>query len=122
VEPGKRDQVPVLRRIRFLVRRFVLIFASRMRRAFGVAAQNLQRDELGELRKETRALGSASVESVSHMGAELREINERLSKLESDIEALRGMLGERTAGATEAEGELTREHPGEASPESLTAD
>ena len=82
----------------------------------GVFAQVLQRDELGELRHETRALGSASAESVSHVGAELREINERLSKLERDLASL-GRLIEEQAAKAEAQ-----EDRGEASPQSLSAD
>jgi hypothetical protein len=122
VAQGSNDQVPLLRRVRFLLRQYVLIFVVRLRRALGVAAQNLQRDELGELRQETRAMGSASVESVSHVGAELREINDRLLKLESDIEALRRLLGERTGAAGEALGETAKGERGEASAQSLTAD
>ena len=94
----------------FVVRRFLRRVLSRVRRAFGIAAQMLQRDELGELRHETRALGSASAESVSHVGAELREINERLSRLERDVARL--------VEATGPEGES----PGESSPQSLTTD
>jgi HAMP domain-containing protein len=109
VTPGSSDPGPLHRRIRFLIRQFVLIFVVRVRRALGVAAQVLQQDELGELRKETRALGSASVESVSHVGAELREINDRLTSLEGDVEAMRRLLEERTSesgsGQAQAQGE-----------------
>jgi predicted nuclease with TOPRIM domain len=100
-------------RARFVLRRLVLIALSRFRRALGIAAQSLQRDEIGELRYETRALGSASVESVAHVGAELREINERLSRLEGQVarlaeqrEAVSGSLDER----------------GEPAPQSLSAE
>jgi hypothetical protein len=122
VAHGSNDQPSLQLRIRFLVRQYLLIFIVRMRRVFGVAAQNLQRDELGELRKETRALGSASVESVSHVGAELREINERLSKLEGDIETLHRVLGERAKDASETAGVEAQDKRGEASAQSLTAD
>jgi hypothetical protein len=94
---------------RFYLRRFVLMALSRIRRLLGVAAQSLQRDELGELRYETRALGSASAESVAHVGAELREINERLSRLERDVARL--------AGAPAPQDET----PAEGSPRSVSA-
>jgi hypothetical protein len=55
-------------------------------------AQSVQRDELRELTNEARVLGSASAESINHVGAELREINERLAKLEHDIERIGHVL------------------------------
>jgi hypothetical protein len=58
----------------------------------GMAAQAAQRDQLRELTDETRVLGSASAESINHVGAELREINERLSKLEREIERIANRL------------------------------
>jgi DNA repair exonuclease SbcCD ATPase subunit len=54
----------------------------------GLAAQAAQRDQLRELTEEARVLGSASAESINHVGAELREINERLAKLEREIERI----------------------------------
>jgi hypothetical protein len=64
----------------------------RLKQMLGLAAQAAQRDQLRELTDETRTLGSASAESISHVGAELREINARLAKLESEIERIAGRL------------------------------
>ncbi len=61
----------------------------RAKQLLGLAAQTVQRDQLRELSDETRTLGSASAEAIDHVGAELQEINERLARLESEIERLR---------------------------------
>jgi hypothetical protein len=108
------ERVPLHRRVRFHLRRLLFLGLNRLRRRLGVFAQVLQRDELGELRYETRALGSASAESVSHVGAELREINERLSKLERELASLGRLIEKQAAEA--------REDRGEASARSLSAD
>lgn len=110
------EPVPLHRRIRFHLRRLLFLALNRTRRRLGVFVQVLQHDELGELRHETRALGSASAESVSHMGAELREINERLSKLERDLASLAALI-ERQGGGGDSQAER-----GEASARSLSAD
>jgi hypothetical protein len=66
----------------------------RVKRALGLVAQSVQQDQLHELAHETRVLGSASAESINHVGAELREINERLTKLEGDVERIARLLEE----------------------------
>lgn len=63
----------------------------------GMLAQSVQRDELRELTNEARILGSASAESINHVGAELHELNERLAKLERDVERIGDLLEERGA-------------------------
>jgi hypothetical protein len=70
----------------------------RVTRALGLFAQRLQRDQLQELTDEARVLGSASAESINHVGAELREINERLAKLEHEIERIGNRLEGNGAG------------------------
>jgi hypothetical protein len=70
----------------------------RLRQLLGIAAQTVQRDQLRELTDETRVLGSASAESINHVGAELREINERLAKLEREIERIGNRLEGNGAG------------------------
>jgi hypothetical protein len=64
----------------------------RFRQLLGIVAQTVQRDQLRELTDEARILGSASAESIDHVGAELREINGRLAKLESEIERIANRL------------------------------
>lgn len=65
---------------------------GRFKRLLGLAAQTVQRDQLRELTDEARVLGSASAESINHVGAELREINARLGKLEREIERIGNRL------------------------------
>ena len=47
-----------------------------------------------ELSEQTHRLGSASVESVTYVGKELRAMDERLSRIEAELESLRGLLEE----------------------------
>jgi hypothetical protein len=88
----------------------------RFRQLLGIAAQSVQRDQLRELTDETRVLGSASAESINHVGAELREINERLAKLEREIER----IGNRLQG--DGVGEPMLEKHSEAPARSLSTD
>jgi hypothetical protein len=64
----------------------------RFKQLLGRAGQAVQRDQLRELTDEARVLGSASAESINHVGAELREINARLAKLEREIELIGNRL------------------------------
>ncbi|MDX6617503.1 MAG: hypothetical protein QOD60_2594 [Solirubrobacterales bacterium] len=68
-----------------------------MRRALGLAYSAVQRDSLSTLRVETEQLGSAAVESTAYVGAELRAIDDRLTRLEDELVALRRLLEERAA-------------------------
>lgn len=70
----------------------------RAKQMLGIVSQAAQRDQLRELTEEARTLGSASAESISHVGAELREINARLARLESEIERIAGRLDANGAG------------------------
>jgi hypothetical protein len=70
---------------------------SRVRRALGLAYSAVQRDSLNTLRVETEQLGSAAVESTAYVGAELRAMDDRLSRLEDELVALRRLLEERAA-------------------------
>ena len=81
----------------------------RFKQLLGRAAQSVQRDQLRELTDEARVLGSASAESINHVGAELREINARLAKLEREIE----LIGDRLEanGAVEPVLEKRGEEP-----------
>jgi hypothetical protein len=62
---------------------------GRVRRFFGGLVQYLQRDQIRTVADETRRLGSASVESLSYVRDELRALNERISRIEEEIAALR---------------------------------
>jgi hypothetical protein len=88
----------------------------RVKRLVSLTAQVAQRDEIRELTNEARVLGSASAESIDHVGAELREINGRLSKLEADVERIGRLLEER------ARNDLGPERHGETAAGSLTSE
>ena len=69
-----------------------------LKRMLGLAVQRVQHDQIRELTDETRVLGSASAESINHVGAELREINDRLAKLEGEIQRIGNRLEGNGAG------------------------
>jgi Tfp pilus assembly protein PilO len=66
-----------------------------LRRVLGLAYSLLMRDTLTSLRQETEQLSSAAVESAAYVGAELRAIDQRLAKLEEELETLCELLEER---------------------------
>ena len=88
------DSPPLATRVLSALNRALGHFLFRLKQALGLLAQTVQRDQLRELTDEARVLGSASAESINHVGAELREINERLAKLEREIE----LIGNRLEG------------------------
>jgi transposase len=65
----------------------------------------VQRQELLELTRETRRLGSASAESVTHVGGQLRALDARLTRLEEDMAAVRKLLEDREGATRSAEPE-----------------
>jgi hypothetical protein len=76
-----------------------------VRKVLGLVVSVLARDSIGSLRIETEQLGLAAVESSSYVGEELRAIDERLTRLEEDITAMRKLLEERetVGGGTAAD-------------------
>ena len=98
-----------VRRFSLSVRRVVSYFISRMRRIVGILLQLTVHDQLGEMDMQTQRLASASVESIAYLGSELRALDERLSKIEGDIAALRELLeasGSPSAGTERRTGEV----------------
>jgi uncharacterized small protein (DUF1192 family) len=110
------DSVPLLTRALSGLNRALRHILFRLKQALGIFAQNIQRDQLRELTDEARVLGSASAESINHVGAELREINERLAKLEHEIERIGNRLEGNGVGDP-----MLKEH-GEAPAQSLSRD
>jgi hypothetical protein len=103
-------------RILSAVNRVLQHVLFRAKQMLGLVAQAAQRDQLRELTDEARTLGSASAESINHVGAELREINARLAKLEGEIERIAERLED--GGAAHP----LLDEPSEASAQSLSAD
>jgi uncharacterized small protein (DUF1192 family) len=92
------DGPPLATRVLSALNRLLGHLLLRIKQALGRLAQSVQRDQLRELTDEARVLGSASAESINHVGAELREINERLAKLEREIERIGSRLEGNGAG------------------------
>jgi DNA anti-recombination protein RmuC len=55
------------------------------------------RDELGELREQTRGLETASAESAAYLELEVNRVAERVSRLEQGVAGLREALDRRGA-------------------------
>jgi hypothetical protein len=93
------DVVPFQKRVALALRRQLSILLSRLRRVVGSLLQLVVRDQLSDIRYQTQRLGSASVESVTYLGGELRALDARLSKIEEELAALRDLL-ERSAASS----------------------
>jgi hypothetical protein len=75
------------------VKKALLAVVTRLRRLIGVLAQSIvQRDQLFELKEETRRLGAASVESATYTTDELRALEQRLGRIEAELAELRSLL------------------------------
>ena len=98
-----------MRRAVLVARRLLSILVSRMRRAFGGLTALVLHDQLGDLSRQTQRLGAASVESVTYLGGELKALDERLSRIEDELVAIRAMLdqgGHASERPTEAPDEI----------------
>jgi hypothetical protein len=96
VDTGSSDKRAV-----FVLQRALLSVLSALRRALGSVYQVAFRDRLGDIDRQTERLGSASVEAVTHLGSEVRALDQRLAAIEREIAALRELLerGERGSAA-----------------------
>jgi uncharacterized coiled-coil DUF342 family protein len=93
-------------------KRLLSILVARIRRVLGMLLQVVERDQLRVLTHETRRLSSASVESVTFLGGELKTLEERLARLEEELAAIRGLLEERgsTAESESEQDEVATQH------------
>ena len=76
-------------RISVAIKRLVAIVVALFRRAFGAAMHLVVHDQLADIRNQTERLGSASVESITYVGGELNRLDERLTRIEDELAALR---------------------------------
>lgn len=59
------------------------------------------RDQLGHISRQTERLGSASVESVTYLGSEVRALDQRLAAIERELAALRELIESRQPSSAE---------------------
>jgi hypothetical protein len=92
VDTGSSDKGPAL-----ALRRAVVAVLTAVRRVLGSVYQLVFRDRLRAIDQQTERLGSASVEAVTHLGSEVRALDQRLAAIERELAALRELLerGER---------------------------
>src|SRR5918994_3648698 len=84
--PAQRAVLTMRRRLANLV--------SRLRRAFGGLLTLLLHGQLRDLSRQTQRLGAASVESITYVGGEIQALDERLSRIEEELAAIRAALEE----------------------------
>ena len=85
------ETTPAQRAI-LVVRRLLATFVSRVRRAFGGVLTLILHGQLRDLNRQTQRLGAASVESITYVGGELQALDERLSRIEKELAAVRAAL------------------------------
>jgi DNA-binding LacI/PurR family transcriptional regulator len=90
-------------RISVAVKRTVAIVVALFRRAFGAVMHLVVHDQLADIRNQTERLGSASVESITYVGGELNRLDERLTRIEDELAALREAI-ERGSSTEPSEG------------------
>jgi hypothetical protein len=83
-----------VRRAVLAVTRLAAILVSRLRKAFGGLLALVLHGQLRDLSRQTQRLGAASVESMTYVGGELQALDERLSRIEEELAALRAALEE----------------------------
>ena len=90
-------------RVTLALRRGVVAILGALRRVLASIFQVVFNDRLRDISQKTDRLGSASVESVTHLGSEVRGLDQRLAKIERDLAALRELLErrERSVGSAE---------------------
>jgi hypothetical protein len=95
----------------FVVQRALATVLSWARRALGSIYQIVFRDQLGNISRQTERLGQASVESVTHLGSEVRAVDRRLTAIERELAALRALLEGREGSSAEEPDEVTVRPP-----------
>jgi len=85
---------------------------SALRRMLGTINQVVFRDRLRDIDQQTERLGSASVEAVTHLGGEVRALDQRLAAIERELAALHELLERREGSADDDEPIEARPHAG----------
>jgi hypothetical protein len=105
------DQPSPDKRAALALRRTFATLLSWARRMLRSIFQVFFRDQLGDISRQTERLGSASVESVTYLGSEVRSLDQRLAAIEEELAALRALLERREHGAEEDSEEVAVRPP-----------
>jgi hypothetical protein len=88
------EETTPVRRPVLAVRRLLATLISRLRSAFGGLFAVLFHGQLRDLKSQTQRLGAASVESMTYVGGQLQALDERLTRIEEELAAVRAVLEE----------------------------
>jgi predicted nucleic acid-binding Zn-ribbon protein len=95
------------------LQRAIVGLLTAIRRILGSVYQVAFRDRLRDIDQQTERLGSASVEAVTHLGSEVRALDQRLAAIERELAALRELMERRERSADEDDEPLeARPHAG----------
>jgi hypothetical protein len=86
------------------LRRGLAALIGGVRRLLAGVFQIVFHDRLRDISQKTDRLGSASVESVTYLGGEVRALDQRLARIEAELAALRETLESRAGAAAPEEG------------------
>jgi hypothetical protein len=91
------------KRVAPALRRGVAAILAAVRRVLASVFQVVFHDRLRDISQKTDRLGSASVESVTYLGGEVRSLEARLTQIERELVAIRQLLEsrERSSGSPE---------------------
>ena len=97
-------------RLTLALRRGVAAILGALRRVLASIFQIVFKDRLRDISEKTDRLGSASVESVTHLGSEVRALDARLARIERELAAVRELLESRggTSDPAEDPAEISR--------------
>ena len=101
---------PADKRPTLVLQRALATVLSWVRRVLGSVYQIVFRDQLGSINRQTERLGSAAVESVTHLGSEVRALGQRLDAIERELAALRELI-ESGEGSSAEDGEEVAARP-----------
>jgi hypothetical protein len=90
-------------RVTLALRRAVVAILGAVRRVLASIFQIVFKDRLRDIDEKTDRLGSASVESVTYLGSEVRALDQRLARIEGELAALRRLLESREGSPGSAE-------------------
>jgi hypothetical protein len=83
------------KRVAPALRRGLAAILGAVRRVLASLFQIVFNDRLRDISQKTDRLGSASVESVTYLGGEVRALDARLARIERELVALRELLESR---------------------------